>query len=266
MAKDDMRLSLNFVDHPKVRKIIRRCGYEAFYGLIKLYSIAGRMYTDGLLKGFDLEDIEDLADWHGETGSFGSTLVDVGLIDETEEGFYLHDWEEHQPWIIGSEERSEKAKKAAEARWNKGEDSQNDAQNADSMQDACGEHASGNAVSMLNPCPSAPSPSPTPKNNIPPLDTKVSIPPKGKNHTKFFKPTVEEISAYCQERKNEVDPQKFWDFYESKGWKVGKNPMKDWKASVRTWEKSELPRGRASPGKTWRPEGYEFDSGGYDEL
>jgi hypothetical protein len=266
MARDDMRLSLNFVDHPKVRKIIRRCGYEAFYGLIKLYSIAGRMYTDGLLKGFDLEDIEDLADWHGETGSFGSTLVDVGLIDETEEGFYLHDWEEHQPWIIGSEERSEKAKKAAEARWNKGENSQNDAQNADSMQDACNEHASGNAVSMLNPCPSAPSPSPTPKNNIPPLDTKVSIPPKGKKHPKFVKPTVVEISAYCKERGNQVDSQKFWDFYESKGWKVGKNPMKDWKACVRTWEKSELPRSRASPGKTWRPEGYEYDSGGWNEL
>jgi len=104
------------------------------------------------------------------------------------------------------------------------------------------------------------------ENIYPPLDTKVSIPPKGKKHTKFLKPTVDEISAYCQERKNEVDPQKFWDFYESKGWKVGKNPMKDWKASVRTWEKSELPRGRASPGKTWRPEGYDFDSGGYDEL
>jgi len=42
MAKDDMRLSLNFDDHPKVRKITRRCGYKAFYGMIKLYSIAGK--------------------------------------------------------------------------------------------------------------------------------------------------------------------------------------------------------------------------------
>ncbi len=54
---------------------------------------------------------------------------------------------------------------------------------------------------------------------------------------RFIKPTVEEIKKYCQERKNNVDPQQFWDFYESKGWYVGKNKMKDWKAAVRTWEK-----------------------------
>ena len=53
----------------------------------------------------------------------------------------------------------------------------------------------------------------------------------------FTKPTTEEVKAYCAERKNNVDPDKFIDFYESKGWVIGKNPMKDWKACVRTWEK-----------------------------
>ncbi len=53
----------------------------------------------------------------------------------------------------------------------------------------------------------------------------------------FVKPTVEEVKAYCAERKNNVNPDKFIDFYESKGWLIGKNPMKDWKACVRTWEK-----------------------------
>ena len=52
----------------------------------------------------------------------------------------------------------------------------------------------------------------------------------------FEKPTVAEIAAYCSERKNGVDPQSFFDFYESKGWKVGAVKMKDWRASVRTWE------------------------------
>lgn len=55
---------------------------------------------------------------------------------------------------------------------------------------------------------------------------------------KFIKPTVEEIKIYCQERKNTVNADKFFDFYESKGWKVGNQPMKDWKAAVRTWERS----------------------------
>lgn len=55
---------------------------------------------------------------------------------------------------------------------------------------------------------------------------------------KFVPPTVDEVRAYCQERGNKVDPQTFVDFYESKGWMVGRNRMKDWKAAVRTWEKN----------------------------
>ena len=55
---------------------------------------------------------------------------------------------------------------------------------------------------------------------------------------KFVPPTVEEVRAYCQERGNKVDPQAFVDHYTSNGWMVGKNHMKDWKAAVRTWEKS----------------------------
>ena len=56
---------------------------------------------------------------------------------------------------------------------------------------------------------------------------------------KFAKPTVEEVAAYCSARRNSVDAQSFVDFYESKGWVVGKSPMKDWKAAVRTWERSD---------------------------
>ena len=50
------------------------------------------------------------------------------------------------------------------------------------------------------------------------------------------RPSLEEVAEYCQERQNGVDPNKWYDFYTSNGWKVGKNPMKDWKAAVRTWE------------------------------
>ena len=45
------------------------------------------------------------------------------------------------------------------------------------------------------------------------------------------------MEEYCQERNNSIDAQSFVDFYDSKGWVVGKSPMKDWKAAVRTWEK-----------------------------
>ena len=58
---------------------------------------------------------------------------------------------------------------------------------------------------------------------------------------RFRPPTVEEVEQYCFERNNRVDPERFVDFYSSNGWKVGKNPMKDWKAAVRTWEKRDGP-------------------------
>lgn len=53
---------------------------------------------------------------------------------------------------------------------------------------------------------------------------------------RFTPPTLDDVSAYIRERGSNVDAQRFLDFYTAKGWMVGKNPMKDWKAAVRTWE------------------------------
>jgi len=61
---------------------------------------------------------------------------------------------------------------------------------------------------------------------------------RGGKAKRFIPPTVEEVESYCSERGNGIDAQSFIDFYESKGWMIGKNKMKDWKAAVRTWERS----------------------------
>ena len=58
-----------------------------------------------------------------------------------------------------------------------------------------------------------------------------------KKRKTFIPPTIEEVREYCNERMNFVNAESFVDFYESKGWMVGKNKMKDWKAAVRTWER-----------------------------
>ena len=69
----------------------------------------------------------------------------------------------------------------------------------------------------------------------------------------FTPPSLEEIKNYCQERKNTINPQNFIDFYQSKGWMVGKNKMKDWKACVRTWEsRSQDEIKKADTGPTYR--------------
>ena len=56
---------------------------------------------------------------------------------------------------------------------------------------------------------------------------------------RFRPPSLEDVEAYCRERRNLVDPQAFIDYYTSNGWRVGRNPMKDWKAAVRTWERKD---------------------------
>lgn len=70
---------------------------------------------------------------------------------------------------------------------------------------------------------------------------------RGSSH--FQKPSMDDIRAYCISRGNNVDPEQFFNFYESKGWTIGKSPMRDWRAAVRTWEKreKETPQRKRSP-------------------
>lgn len=74
--------------------------------------------------------------------------------------------------------------------------------------------------------------------------------------THFQPPSVEEVEEYCRERGNSVDAQNFVDWYTANGWKVGKNPMKDWKAAVRTWEHSTVKKETKSPSKYMTAEEY----------
>jgi hypothetical protein len=75
------------------------------------------------------------------------------------------------------------------------------------------------------------------------IELEKDINNSGASPRKFIPPTLEEVQAYCKERNNNVDAQKWHDFYQSKGWYVGKNKMKDWKACVRTWEKGGVQSG-----------------------
>lgn len=68
-----------------------------------------------------------------------------------------------------------------------------------------------------------------------------------KGRAKFQKPTIPEIDAYCRERGNTIDAEEFFNFYESKGWVIGKSPMKDWKACIRTWERNKRQSSFAAP-------------------
>lgn len=68
---------------------------------------------------------------------------------------------------------------------------------------------------------------------------EVTVIKKDDKKAKFIPPTVEEVRAFCKERGNNVDAERFVAYYESNGWMVGKNKMKNWKAAVITWEKND---------------------------
>jgi hypothetical protein len=96
-------------------------------------------------------------------------------------------------------------------------------------------------------------------NNAPqPESTVISDKPK---RNKFVIPTVEDVQAFCDERGNNIDAQHFVDYYSARGWMLGKNHIKDWKACVRTWERNDSfkPKQEKQPEKKYDQNGYESE-------
>lgn len=89
--------------------------------------------------------------------------------------------------------------------------------------------------------------------------------PDQEKSAKFIPPTVEQVQAYCIERRNNIDAEEFVTFYESKGWIIGKTKMKNWKAAIVTWEKRRKQEGgTANAGTYAAPEPVAYDEhGGY---
>lgn len=84
--------------------------------------------------------------------------------------------------------------------------------------------------------------------------------------TKFIEPSLEEVKEYCIERENKIDPQSFIDFYTTKGWMVGKNKMKDWRAAIRTWENREVKEGKTPKKSNNKFNSYESGRIDYDNA
>ena len=86
--------------------------------------------------------------------------------------------------------------------------------------------------------------------------------PKRKN---FVKPTVEEIAAFCKEKKYTVNAQQFFNYYESNGWKIGRNAMKSWQAAVQNWNARDKANNKAT-GTMWANNSTDADTAGYEDL
>lgn len=86
--------------------------------------------------------------------------------------------------------------------------------------------------------------------------------PKRKN---FVKPTVEEIATYCKEKNYNVNAQQFFNYYESNGWKIGRNSMKSWQAAVQNWNTRDKANNKAA-GTMWANNSTDTNTAGYEDL
>ena len=87
-----------------------------------------------------------------------------------------------------------------------------------------------------------------------------AVEPK-KSAPKMKKPTVDEIAAYCKEKGYTINAQHFFNYYESNGWRVGKNPMKSWQAALTSWNAREK-----SAGTAWSHGSSDSDTSGYEKI
>ena len=155
----DIRLSTEFFRHPKTLKLKRRLGLEGIISLQQLWVWVAQNRPDGNLAGLDSEDIVLAACWEGEEAAFVQTLIDLRWLDVLEDGsLCLHNWRTRQEYASKSEERKEKARKAADARWSKSDVQAMPKASADMPRNSIGtsKHSASNAQPMLkNACSNA---------------------------------------------------------------------------------------------------------------
>lgn len=220
-----LNLDLNYFDNPKTLRLIGLLGKGSEVLPIKLWCYCGKHHTEsGRLVGYSTEEIESVLGWWGESGKMVEAMVKVQFLEIKDDEYFLHDWLEHEGHLAAFKKR---AKQAARKRWGK-------------LRSNTISNAKNNIKQYPNQTiPNQPNQPNLPNHTIPNQTRPVKMGP----------PSLEEVIDYCKERKNQIDPQYFFDKNNSIGW-VDKNgrPYKDWKSVIRTWEKFD--NERKSAGKT----------------
>lgn len=218
-----IKLSVDMFDNRKIR-FIRRLpdGNSIVLIWVMLLTLAGRCNSGGMI--FLTENIPytpkmlaDELDFEESTVILAlQSLEQLGMVQTSDEGFLaISGWEEHQN--IDGMEKIREQNRLRKQRQRQRLLTENSSE--------CDSHVT------VTQCHATEKEEEIEKN-----ETKSK---SGVGSKRFTPPTVEQVRAYCEERRNMVDPQRFVDFYESKGWVVGKTKMKDWRAAVRNWERED---------------------------
>lgn len=140
----DIRLAVSFRGHRKRKRLRLLLGPGSTDYLIDLWIATAMNHPNGVLQGMDETDIALEAGWEGEDAQkLVSALVECGFLEKDESGVYrLHDWEEHQAYVIHAERRKAQARNAAAARWRP--------QDEEAVPGGCRQHTDGNPPSLLS--------------------------------------------------------------------------------------------------------------------
>jgi len=152
-----LNLDLDYFDHPKTRRLIGLLGKGSEVIPIRVWAYCGKYHArDGKLSGYSAQEIESIVGWWGKEGDMIEALVSVGFLRKNGDGYYVHDWLDHEGHIVAYHE---KAKMMAYARWGR-----------ESLEELC--NAPSNAVSNANTIPTIPT-KPTNKKEL--AETKVDF-------------------------------------------------------------------------------------------
>lgn len=242
-----LRLYTELLNSPK----IQRMEPELFKAWVNLLCIAKDHDDAGGLP--PLQDIAFLLRVSDEKAeSILGKLMRQGLVDNDDGEYAMHDWADHQ-YDSDTDPTATERKRRQRERYKENRvdcdvtemsrvTSRTSHENVTRTETETETEQEGEREREA---PAEPSPAPA--------SPEAEKPSPGKAK-RFTPPTLSEVTAYCQERRNAVDPGRWLAYYEANGWKVGRNPMRDWRAAVRTWEGNGYDRPPGKPAVQDDPE------------
>ena len=234
-----IKITTDMFDNRKIKHLRRLPdGNNIVLIWVMLLTLAGRCNSGGMI--FLTENIPytpkmlaDELDFEESTVTLAlQALERLGMVSTTTSGFInLPGWEDHQN-IEGLDKiREQTRKRVADYRTRKKQALLSDDSNV-----------------TVTDCNAADKD--TDKDIDKEKEEDISLPAEAPTKTKRFSPpSVEDVAAYCQERKNGIDADAFVDYYSARNWTMGKTKMKDWKAAVRTWERNRKGGGSNAYGR-----------------
>lgn len=178
----DFRVSVGFFENIKTIKLQKKLGSDGVICLLKLWRYAAVHKPDGILTDMDEEDIEIVVGWTGEPGVFVDVITQEKslFLIKNNGTFEIHDWIEHNGYAAHAKDRSEAARKAVEARWNKARESEKSTESIRSVSTesirSVYEENTGRTPTTNSPSPS-PTPTPIPNPNPNPNPTPTTTEP-----------------------------------------------------------------------------------------